>query len=51
MIFVRIVARFVAEDNEAIIKEQGKINADANSDGEVTSDDVIVILKMIAKLI
>ena len=46
-----LLARFCAEDAEAVITEQGKLNADANSDGELTGDDVIVILRMIAKLI
>ena len=46
-----LLARFCAEDAEAVFTEQGKQNADANSDGNLTSEDVIVILKMIAKLI
>ena len=46
-----LLARFVAEEPDAVITAQGKQNADANSDGNLTNDDVIVILKMIAKLI
>lgn len=45
-----LVARFVAEDNEADISEQGKQNADMNRDGNLTGDDVIAILRKIAKL-
>lgn len=44
-----LVARFVAEDNEADISEQGKQNADMNRDGNLTGDDVIAILRKIAK--
>ena len=45
-----LVARFVAEDTEADISEQGKLNADMNHDGNLTGDDVIAILRKIAKL-
>ena len=46
-----LLARFCAEDADAVITEQGKRNADANGNDKLTGDDVIVILKMIAKLI
>ena len=45
-----LVARFVAEDTDADITEQGKLNADMNRDGNITGDDVIAILRKIAKL-
>ena len=45
-----LAARFVAEDTEAEISEQGKINADLNFDSNITGDDVIAILRKIAKL-
>ena len=45
-----LVARFVAEDTDADISEQGKLNADMNHDGNITGDDVIAILRKIAKL-
>lgn len=45
-----LVARFAAEDNTAIITAQGKQNADMNRDGNLTGDDVIAILRKIAKL-
>lgn len=46
-----LLARFCAEDAGAFITEQGKTNADCNGDGGITTDDVTVILRMIAKLI
>ena len=45
-----LIARFAAEDNTAVITEQGKQNADMNRDGNLTGDDVIAILRKIAKL-
>lgn len=45
-----LAARFAAEDNTAMITAQGKINADMNSDGNITGDDVIAVLRKIAKL-
>ncbi len=46
-----LLARFCAEDSEAVITAQGKQNADLDYDGSITGEDVITILKMIAKLI
>lgn len=46
-----LIARFLAEDIEATITDQGRLNADYNADGDITPDDVILILKKIARLI
>ena len=45
-----LLARFVAEDPEAMVSETGKKRADTNGDGDVNGDDVIVILRKIAHL-
>lgn len=44
-----LTARFVAEDHDAVITAQGKLNADMNRDGNLTGDDVVAILRKIAK--
>jgi len=46
-----LVARFVAEDSEAVIKQQGKSNANVAGGATINSDCTIKILKYIAKLI
>ena len=46
-----LLARFCAEDEEAVITDQGKANADYNADGDITQDDVVLILQKIARLI
>lgn len=46
-----LLARFVAEDSEANVSAQGKINADVDHNGSLTGDDTIKILKFIAKLV
>ena len=46
-----LLARFLAEDAEAIISEQGFLNADADHSGVTDTEDVIMILRYIAKLI
>ena len=46
-----LLARFVAEDSEANVSSQGKQNADVNRNGNPDSEDVVTILKYIAKLI
>ena len=46
-----LLARYLAEDNEAEVSSQGRLNADANGSGAPDQDDVLTILKMIAKLI
>ena len=45
-----IAALFAAEDSTVILTAQGKQNADLNADGNITGDDVILILRKIAKL-
>ena len=47
---VVIAARFAAEDTTVLLTAQGKQNADVNADGNITGDDVILILRKIAKL-
>ena len=46
-----LLARFVAEDPEAAVSSQGKQNADCDLNTKLDGDDVILILKHIAKLI
>lgn len=46
-----LIARFVAEDPTVRISGEGKIAADVDHDGKLTQDDVVTILKYIAKLI
>ena len=46
-----LLARLIAEDTEASVTEQGLLNADMNGNGQPDSDDVILILKKIAKMI
>lgn len=46
-----LLARFVAEDAAAKITTQGKQNADMNENGKPDGDDMILILKKIAKII
>ena len=46
-----LLARLIAEDTEASVTEQGLLNADMNGNGQPDSDDVIMILKKIAKMI
>ncbi len=45
-----LLARFCTEDSKAVITEQGKQNADVNGSGNIDLDDVIAILRKIAKL-
>ncbi len=45
-----LLARFVAEDTKAVISTIGKKNADADRKEGLDSDDVIAILRIIAKL-
>ena len=44
-----LLARFAAEDKEAIITDKGKVLADVNRDGNLTSEDTVQILEYIAK--
>ena len=46
-----LLARFVAEDTAAKITAEGKQNADMNENGKPDGDDIILILKKIAKII
>ena len=46
-----LVARFVAEDSDAVINQQGKLNANVAGGATINSDCTIKILKYIAKLI
>ena len=45
-----LLARYLAEDKDAQLTATGRRSADANADDNLTSDDVIAILKTIAKL-
>ena len=45
-----LLARLCAEDAAVQISEDGMKNADVNADGTLSSDDVIALLKMIAKI-
>ena len=45
-----LLARFLAEDRTAKLSDQGRKNADCNADGDLNSDDVLAILRKIAKL-
>ena len=44
-----LLSRFVCEDPEAVLSEQGKINADIDGDGRLTMDDNTQLLNIIAK--
>ena len=46
-----LLARFTAEDKTAKISEQGMRNADCNQDNKRSSDDTLMILQHVAKLI
>ena len=46
-----LLARFVAEDTTAVVTQSGRANSDADGNGKIESDDVIHILKIIARLI
>ena len=46
-----MLARYVVEDNEVVISESGKQNADVNHSGTPDQQDVVLILKYIARLI
>lgn len=45
-----LLARFVAEDPSALISASGLQNADCDRNGQPESDDIVLILKHIAKL-
>ena len=46
-----LMARYCAEDKEAIITADGKINADVTGDGKITNDDTAKVLSYLAGLI
>ncbi|GEM_PF-5956204 len=46
-----LLARFLAEDSEAIIQPQGLRNADVNNSGQPDPEDTVLILKAIAQII
>ena len=46
-----LVARFTAEDKEAVMTDQGRENADVTHDGNVDDQDALKILQFIAKKI
>ena len=46
-----LLARFLAEDQEVRITQKGIANADANASGAPDSNDIVMILKSIAKMI
>ncbi|HAM69275.1 MAG TPA: glycoside hydrolase [Ruminococcus sp.] len=46
-----LIARYVAEDDTAVITKQGKANAAVSGKGTIVLDDAAKILKFVAKLI
>jgi len=46
-----LMARIGAEDKNAQITEQGKINADLNGNGKIDAEDVTALLQVLAGLI
>ena len=45
-----LMARYCAEDKEVTITEAGIANADCNSDGKLTADDIVMVLEHLANL-
>ncbi len=48
---VVLLARYLNEDETAVVSKQGKLNADVNASGKPDTDDMAKILKFVAKLI
>lgn len=46
-----LIARWLAEDAGATVTAQGRLNADVNASGAPDTEDVTLILKIIAKLV
>ncbi len=46
-----LLARYLGEDTDAAVSAQGKLNADCDGNSGLTADDVIMILKYVAKII
>ena len=44
-----LLARFCAEDSEAVVSAEGRQNADVNSDNHISGEDLIMLLQQIAK--
>ena len=45
-----LLARVITEDQTAVITDKGRINADANRNGNLDPDDITAILRHIAKI-
>ena len=48
---VVLLARYLAEDWDAVISDIGKLNADCNHNGERDREDGTLILQFVAKII
>ena len=48
---VVLLARFCAEDPDVMVMRQGKLNADVNGNNQPDSDDTIMILRHIARIL
>ena len=46
-----LICRYAAEDSEAVLSTQGKINANVNEDSKIDTDDAAKVLQHVAKLI
>ena len=46
-----LICRYAAEDSEAVLSTQGKINANVNGDSKIDTDDAAKVLQHVAKLI
>ena len=46
-----LICRYAVEDQEAVITDAGKLNADVTGDGNVRTDDSVKVLRYIAMLI
>ncbi|MCQ2416322.1 MAG: cellulase family glycosylhydrolase [Oscillospiraceae bacterium] len=46
-----LLSRYVAEDKTAEVSSEGKLNADVTGDGKLNSQDVVKILRFVARMI
>ena len=46
-----MTARYIAEDKELVVYDNGIRNADVTGDGKVSTDDLTMMLRAIAKQI
>ena len=46
-----LLSMLIVESPDAVVSQQGKLNADCNGDGRRTMDDTTLLLQFIAKLI